>query len=257
MVRMRTADRLHLSKLQPPFGVLALAFDPHQQPAAIERLQTALLEAGASPIRGVGGPGADLWEEGILAAVANLRVPKEAIEFYFGGTVLGMGMAVTDFLVLALDADDAAWRDTVDATRSFLSRRADWRLHAAADAGREADVRQAIEAGWPIEEFDSDLAETPLHMAARHGHLGIMRMLLAAGADVNRRCEERIGETPLGLVADTCSLAVASMLLEAGADPTIRGWMGLTALDRAAARTDEVGKAVLSLLATEARRRRP
>jgi hypothetical protein len=31
----------------------------------------------------------------------------------------------------------------------------------------------------------------------------------------------------------------------------------LTALDRAAARTDEVGKAVLSLLATEARRRRP
>ncbi len=112
--------------------------------------------------------------------------------------------------------------------------------------------------GWPIDEFDNDLAETPLRKAARIGHLEIARMLLAAGADVNRHCEERIGETPLGLVADTCEPDLARLLMDAGADPTIRGWMGITALDRAADRTDEAGKEVLALLhAYQPKRRGP
>ncbi|HEX6813206.1 MAG TPA: ankyrin repeat domain-containing protein [Planctomycetota bacterium] len=254
LVRMRTVDELCLPTLQTPFGVLVTAFDP-QERVAIDRLEVALERAGASPVRGIGGPGADLWEDGILSAVPSLRSPEQALEFYFGGTVIGMRMEVTDFAVLCLDCDDADWREMLEATRGFLSRRVDWRIHAAADAGRNEDVRQAIACGWPIEEFDDDLAETPLHKAARNGHLDIMRMLLAAGADVNRHCEERIGETPLGLVADTCSFELAHLLIDAGADPTIRGWMGLTALDRAARRTDEAGKAVLALL--EAHKARP
>jgi hypothetical protein len=247
---MRTVDDLHLPTLEAPFGVLPIAFDPGERRASVVRLKEALADAGASPVMAFGGPGADLWEEGMLSAVECLRSPKKAVDFYFDGTVIGMGVEVTDFAVLSLDGDDADWREVLDATRDILSRRVDWRLHAAADAGREAEVRQAIADGWPIEDFDDDLAETPLHKAARKGHLDIMRMLLAAGADVNRHCEDRIGETPLGLVADTCSPELASLLMHAGADPTIPGWMGLTALDRAAQRTDEAGRVVLSLLKT-------
>lgn len=248
LVRMRTVDELCLPTLKSPFGVLVTAFNPLERRVAVDRLKDALECAGASPVRGVGGPGADLWEDGILSAVECLRSPKEALEFYFDGTVIGMRMEVTDFAVLCLDCEDEEWREMLEASRGFLSSRVDWRLHAAADAGRTAEVAQAIAGGWPIEDFDDDLAETPLHKAARNGHLDIMRMLLAAGADVNRHCEDRIGETPLGLVADTCSLQLAHLLIDAGADPTIRGWMGLTALDRAAGRTDEAGKAVFALL---------
>ena len=118
-------------------------------------------------------------------------------------------------------------------------------------------MRQAIADGWPIDDFDDDLAETPLHMAARNGHITILRMLLAAGADVNRHCVDRIGETPLSLVADSCSPEVASLLIGAGADPTIRGWMGLNAIDRAARRTDEAGSVVLALLEKRASRPGP
>lgn len=248
-VRMRTVDDLHLPTLEAPFGVLAMAFNPGGAPAAVERLKKALADVGASPVIGVGGPAADLWEEGTLSAVDVLRFPKEAIDFYFDSTVIGMGVEVTSFVVLCLDGDDADWREVLGAARG-ISTRVDWRLHAAAGSGREAEVQQAIADGWPIEDFDDALAETPLHNAAREGHLGIMRMLLKAGADVNRYCEERIGETPLGLVADTCSPEVARLLINAGADPTIRGWMGLTALDRATERTDDAGKEVLALLET-------
>ena len=233
--------------MKAPIGVLSIAFDASERPVAVERLKNALDQAGALPFMGIGGPGADLWEEGMLSACEWARSPKSAIDFYFDGTVIGFGMQVTDFAVLCLDGDDADWREVLDATRS-MSGHVDWRLHAAANAGREADVRVAIADGWPIDDFDDDLAETPLHQAAREGHLDIMRMLLAAGADVNRHCEDRIGETPLSLVADTCSLEVAQLLIDAGADPTIQGWMGLTALDRAASRTDEEGKAVHALL---------
>jgi hypothetical protein len=247
-VRMRTVDDLHLPTLRAPFGVLPIAFDPGERLASVERLKVALRDAGAFPLVLCGGPGVDLWEEGTLSTMKWLRSPKQAIDFYFGASIIGMGVSVTDFAVLSLDGDDADWREVLDATRDILSRRVDWRLHAAADDGREADVRQAIADGWPIDDFDDDLAETPLHKAARKGHIGIMRMLLAAGADVNRHCEDRIGETPLGLVADTCSPDVARFLMGAGADPTIPGWMGLTALHHAAQRTDEAGRLVLSLL---------
>lgn len=256
-VRMRTVDDLQLPTLRAPFGVLPLAFDPAQSRAAVARLKAALADVGAAPVMGFGGPGADLWEEGILSAMESFRSPKEAIDFYFDGTTIGMGVGVTDFAVLSLDGDDSDWREVLGATRDFLARRVDWRLHAAADAGREDEVRQAIADGWPIDDFDDDLAETPLHMAARNGHITILRMLLAAGADVNRHCEDRIGETPLSLVADTCSPEVASLLMAAGADPTIRGWMGLNAIDRAARRTDEAGSLVLALLEKRASRPGP
>src|SRR5688572_31651104 len=162
---MRTVDDLRLPRLKAPFGVLSIAFDAGERRVAVEHLKNALDQAGALPVMCIGGPGADLWEEGLLSACEWLRSPRKAIDFYFDGTVIGFGMQVTDFAVFCLDGDDADWWEVLDATRS-MSGRVDWRLHAAVSAGREADVRVAIADGWPIDDFDDDLAETPLHKAA-------------------------------------------------------------------------------------------
>ena len=95
---------------------------------------------------------------------------------------------------------------------------------------------------------------TPLHYAARKGHLEVAACLLAAGADVNAHDEAMIGETPLGEVAGNCSLEMARLLVEAGADPTIEGWMHLTALHRSADRQRLDGPAVHALLVEAAQR---
>src|SRR5688572_31581792 len=106
-VRMRTVDDLHLPTLEVPFGVLAIAFDPDQRREAVERLTEALANAGAAPGIESGGPGTDLWQEGIMPEVAWLRSPKEVIDHYFFAN--GAGVEVTDFVVLCLDGDDTDW----------------------------------------------------------------------------------------------------------------------------------------------------
>ena len=64
----------------------------------------------------------------------------------------------------------------------------------------------------------------------------IVKLLLAAGADVNAHDNRRIGNTALNEVAGDGAFETIEVLLEAGADPTIRGWMNLNALDRARSR---------------------
>lgn len=247
-VRQQSGERLHLPELAPGFGVLALLFEPSRNHAAILELKDDLRAAGASLVSGCGGPGADLWDDGVLAAVPGLRSIEAALEFYFDGTALGQGMAVTDFVVLCLDGDELDWRSVRDTARQYLASHVDWRLHAAADAGRLDEVRQAIADGWPLEEFDDSLAWTPLHHAANAGHLEVVRALLAAGVAVDRHCAARIGDTALAMVAGHGSAAMARLLLDAGADPTVPGWMGLSALDRVRRRDDDQAAAVRAVL---------
>ncbi len=112
-------------------------------------------------------------------------------------------------------------------------------------------MKELLAQGHDPNAFD-DVAFTPLHHAAYHGHLEIIRLLLSAGADINAHDESRIGNSPLGEVAGKCSFAVAQALVAAGADPTIRGWMQLCALDRAKERKKEEGKQVYELLCNAA-----
>jgi ankyrin repeat protein len=44
----------------------------------------------------------------------------------------------------------------------------------------------------------------------------------------------------------TCQ--AVELLLNAGANPNIPGWMGITAMDKAAQREDDQGRRILSLL---------
>ena len=126
-------------------------------------------------------------------------------------------------------------------------------LHDAANCGDDMAVKALLEQGGNPNAFD-DMAFTPLHHAVQNGRFEIVALLLQAGADVNAHDEERIGDTPLGYVAGNCSLEMAQALVSGGADPTIRGWMQLSALDRAKERKREEGQRVYALLCKAASR---
>ena len=127
-------------------------------------------------------------------------------------------------------------------------------LHYAVQDGDIEKVRELVASGSDPNQFDWPLSWTPLHYAAKGEYTEIAKLLLDAGADANARDEEEIGETPLGLVAGSCSYAIARVLIDGGADPRIPGWMGNTALTRAAKRKKAEGRRVYELLDTAARK---
>ena len=124
-------------------------------------------------------------------------------------------------------------------------------LHSAARRGDLAAVERWLTARYPVNRFDS-IGKTPLHYAVQEGHTPVVERLLRAGANVNAHDERWAGNTPLSDSVRSMSLAMAERLIDAGADPLIRGWMQLSAMDRARDRTDDVGKAIRRLLADAA-----
>jgi ankyrin repeat protein len=121
------------------------------------------------------------------------------------------------------------------------------RLHIAAQDGDKQMVETLLEQGRNPNTFD-DLGLTPLHLAAKAGHLEIVKCLVKSGADVNAHDESHIVNTPLGEIAGNCSYEMAKLLLDLGANPTIKGWMQLSALDRAKDRKRNEGRRVYELL---------
>lgn len=119
-----------------------------------------------------------------------------------------------------------------------------------------AHVEKFLQAKYPVNRFD-ELGKTPLHYAVECGHVEVVGRLLRAGANVNAHDERRLGNTPLSDNARECSFEMARRLIEAGADPTIPGWMQLTAIHRAADRTDADAKRIQRLLEIAARKRKP
>ncbi len=73
--------------------------------------------------------------------------------------------------------------------------------------------------------------ETPLHKAARYGHLDIAQLLIQRGADV--RVQNDMGITPLHKAAFWGHQAVAELLLDVGADPNARDQIGETPMKKA------------------------
>jgi ankyrin repeat protein len=107
-------------------------------------------------------------------------------------------------------------------------------LHAAAAEGNLNEIKRLLQSDHLklLNVFD-ELSFTPLMHAAKGDHIEAVKLLLAAGAEVNAHDNPRIGNTALNEVAGDGAFETIEVLLAAGADPTIRGWMNLNALDRA------------------------
>ncbi|PKO35981.1 MAG: hypothetical protein CVU33_20800, partial [Betaproteobacteria bacterium HGW-Betaproteobacteria-6] len=69
----------------------------------------------------------------------------------------------------------------------------------------------------------------PLHYAATHGHLDVMRLLLENHAYID--AESPNGSTPLMMAAGYGTPEAVKLLLEEGADPMLKNQLGLTAID--------------------------
>ncbi len=110
-----------------------------------------------------------------------------------------------------------------------------WLAFCTARFGQQDDpdlVRRLLELGADTEARDREAG--PLHLAAGAGHLGVIKMLLASGLDVD--CLDGSGETPLAHVAwavkSADRVATAELLLEHGADLEHRGPGGLSVRER-------------------------
>lgn len=102
-------------------------------------------------------------------------------------------------------------------------------------------ARALIAAGADVNASRGVKQCTPLHMAARRGHLGIANALIERGADIEAR--DSLGETPLRRAVNCNRLEVAALLLDRGADRHSVGSRRLTPV--LAARTREM-KALLN-----------
>jgi ankyrin repeat protein len=102
-------------------------------------------------------------------------------------------------------------------------------LHWAADHGDSAMAAALIKARANVKATTRIGNYTPLHVASRDASGGVVRQLIAAGADV--KAPTATGATPLHLAAAGGSIAAVNALLEKGADPNAReGEWGQTPL---------------------------
>ena len=110
-------------------------------------------------------------------------------------------------------------------------------LHAAGEGSRVADaamngdraaVRALLTGGDDVNAAQGD-GMTALHWAARHGDVDLIKMLLAAGANV--KATTRLANyTPLLMASEIGSAGAIDALIAAGADPKVTTASGVTPL---------------------------
>jgi ankyrin repeat protein len=100
-------------------------------------------------------------------------------------------------------------------------------LALAAVRGHEGAMRRLI--GRKVEIPKAGL--TPLHHAARGGHVSVMRLLLEQGISADALGPR--GNTPLMLAAGFGNAKAVQLLLEAGAQPRLKNQLGYDALELA------------------------
>lgn len=113
-------------------------------------------------------------------------------------------------------------------------------LGLTAHFGHEEAGSLLLAAGADIHlrSVDGNLNNMPLHAAIAGNHPGMVRLLLAHGADPNARCEGkwRLGYTSLHVAAHFNRLDIVRLLLAAGADPELCQAEGQTAAELALAK---------------------
>jgi cytohesin len=89
----------------------------------------------------------------------------------------------------------------------------------AAYSGTAETVKLLLDAGSPADADADPHGETPMMTASWYNHEDMVRLLLAAGADPNRRDQSSL--TALHLAARTDNAALVQLLLDAGANPNV------------------------------------
>lgn len=138
------------------------------------------------------------------------------------------------------DFIDIGDRSTLSTLIWGLDREMESPLHKAAKNGHSAVVNILHSLWvqcWPDEASENINKNngdgyTPLNLAARGGHLGVLEFLIKHGARVNL-AEHKLGWTALHFAAAMGHEAVVQSLLENGADPAARAKDGATALELA------------------------
>lgn len=119
-------------------------------------------------------------------------------------------------------------------------------MHAVlADGADPRVVAVLLDRGTNVNAADSDQKWTALHFAAREGREELVRLLLAAGADVD--AVDVFGDTPLWRAVMNAGTDPGTMtvLLRHGADPGRKNRAGISPLDLARESSQE---AVVGLL---------
>ena len=102
---------------------------------------------------------------------------------------------------------------------------------SACEEGRVTEVERLLHSPQNPDARDARNNCTGIHMAARNGHLAIVRLLLEARADKDAAAQN--GATALHPAAQLGHLDVVRLLLEAGADKDASMQHGATALQLA------------------------
>ena len=102
-------------------------------------------------------------------------------------------------------------------------------LCRAAQFGLKNLVRKLLRSGASLEAAVTVHKSTPMHLAARHGHAEVVKVLLEEGAKLTVSDEE--GRTPLHIASKYSQPTVLSLLLDACADCNVVDKYHATALD--------------------------
>lgn len=117
-------------------------------------------------------------------------------------------------------------------------------LYAAAERGDVAKVAALLDEGVDPNEGEGDDGTTALTVAAFLGHVGVVRLLLDRGADVDR--PNKHGSRPLAAAARNAKAQVITMLLRAGASLTAEGAGATTAFMEATSGSPHAVRAFLA-----------
>lgn len=102
-----------------------------------------------------------------------------------------------------------------------------WKLHEAVRIGNLDDVQRFVSSTRDTTILDPSTGNSPLHIAAKFGHLKIVRYLIEKSANVNAK--NLSGDTPLHLALNNDRFDCAIQLKVAGADDIIKNMQGFRA----------------------------